>query len=214
MAVKIRKKPQGSYHHPDLEQALVDAAIRTIGKRGVDALTLRDIGTQLGVSRTAIYRHFEDKSALLARVSLEGFRRFRRALEAARDGARKRGAEPIEEMGVAYVRFALTNEAHYKTMFGDTFEAPDRYPELNQEGRAAFEVLLDTVVQEQAAGRIDPHQEPLRLARLLWATVHGIATLGMAGRLTENGGSAATLEELSRLHSQIMLTGLRMPSRI
>lgn len=209
MAVKIRKKPQGSYHHPDLERALVDAAIRTIRKRGVDALTLRDIGTQLGVSRTAIYRHFASKSALLARVALEGFRMFRQALEAARDEARQRGAEPIEEMGVAYVRFALANEAHYKTMFGDAFEEPDRYPALDQEGGAAFAVLLDTVAHQQATGRIDAKQDPLRLAHLFWAAVHGIATLGMAGRLTVQGGSGAPLEELSRLHSQTMLKGLR-----
>src|SRR5690606_33488128 len=115
------------------------AAIRTIRKRGVDALTLRDIGTQLGVSRTAIYRHFEDKSALLARVALEGFRMFRQALEAARDDAQARKAEPIEEMGVAYVAFALANESHYRTMLGGVFEADNRYPELSKEGGAAFE---------------------------------------------------------------------------
>ena len=209
MAVKITKKPKGSYHHPDLEQALVDAAIRTIAKRGIEALTLRDIGMQLGVSRTAIYRHFEDKSALLARVALEGFRKFRLALEAALNEARERGLEPIEEMGVAYVGFAMANQSHYKTMFGGVFEAQDRYPDLDEEGGAAFEVLLNTVKEEQEAGRIDGKQDPLRLAHVLWAGVHGIAMLGMAGRLTGKGGSGATLEELSRLHSRIVLAGLR-----
>jgi hypothetical protein len=114
-------------------------------------------------------------------------------------------------MGVAYVRFAMANEAHYKTMFGGTFEAPDRYPDLGQEGGAAFEVLLNAVKQEQGASRIDPKQDPLRLAHLLWAGVHGIATLGMAGRLGGKGGSGATLEELSRLHSRTVLMGLRTP---
>jgi AcrR family transcriptional regulator len=213
VAVKITKKPKGSYHHPDLEQALVDAAIRTIGKRSVESLTLRDIGTQLGVSRTAIYRHFEDKSALLARVALEGFRMFRLTLQAALDEARERGVEPIEEMGVAYLGFAMANESHYKTMFGDVFEAHDCYPDLNEEGGAAFEVLLNTVKEEQQAGRIAATQDPLRLAHVLWAAVHGIALLGMSGRLTGTSGSGATLEELSRLHSQIVLTGLRTQRR-
>jgi AcrR family transcriptional regulator len=198
-----------------LEQALVDAAIRTIGKRGADTLTLRDIGAQLGVSRTAIYRHFEDKSALLARVALEGFRMFRQALQTARDDARAQGLEPIEEMGAAYVTFALANEAHYKTMFGDAFENHDRYPELNREGGAAFEVLLNTVKEEQAAGRIEGKQDPLQTAHVLWAGVHGIATLGMAGRLTA-GNDSPSLEELSRRQSRIVLAGLRprvSPSR-
>lgn len=209
MAARIQKKPKGSYHHPDLEQALVDAAIRTIRKRGVDGLTLRDIGTQVGVSRTAIYRHFEDKSALLARVALEGFRLLRETLEAARDDARARGAEPVEEMGVAYVEFALANESHYKTMFGGAFGEHQRYPDLNKEGGAAFEVLLNTVLEEQAAGRINPKRDPLQVAHVAWASVHGIATLGMAGQLTAQDGAGATLEELSRFHSQVLLAGLR-----
>ena len=61
-----RRKPRDSYHHGDLRRALLDEALRTIQTDGVNALTLRTIGLRLGVSRTALYRHFTDKRALLS----------------------------------------------------------------------------------------------------------------------------------------------------
>jgi AcrR family transcriptional regulator len=208
--VKLQKKPKGAYHHPDLERALVDAAIRTIREQGIDALTLRDVGAQLGVSRTALYRHFADKSALLARVALEGFRIFHRALRSAVDDARAHGADPMEEMGAAYIRFAVANGPHYKTMFSGAFGGWEQYLDLIAEGDAAFNVLLSTIQEEQAASRIAPAHDPLQLAHIVWAGVHGIATLGMSGHLDSQDATSVNLEELARVHSRILLGGLRI----
>src|SRR5437016_3005395 len=74
------RKPARRYHHGDLRRALVQEAVHTIQAKGVDALTLRAVGQKLGVSRTALYRHFSDKSALLAAVAGEGFRMLRAQL--------------------------------------------------------------------------------------------------------------------------------------
>ena len=78
-----------TYHHGDLERALVDTAVRMIQEEGIQALTLRGVGARLGVSRTALYRHFDDKQALLARVASEGFKRFHEALAAASRAPRR-----------------------------------------------------------------------------------------------------------------------------
>src|SRR6266542_1478214 len=93
MAVSVRKtraaavgKPPSRYHHGDLRRALLEEAVRTIRDDGVAALTLRAVGARLGVSRTALYRHFADKSALLNAVSEDGFRRLGDALERAWEG--------------------------------------------------------------------------------------------------------------------------------
>src|SRR5436190_672181 len=75
-----KKKKAGQYHHGDLRSALLEEAVRTIQTDGVDELTLRAVGAALGVSRTALYRHFSDKQALLAAVGREGFRMLRLAL--------------------------------------------------------------------------------------------------------------------------------------
>ncbi len=209
MAVKVKRKPKGAYHHPDLERALVDVAIRTIREQGVDALTLRDVGSQLGVSRTALYRHFADKSALLARVALEGFRIFRQALESAVAKARERDGDPLEEMGLAYLAFALANQSHYLTMFGGSFGAWDRYPELTIEADAAYNVLLNTVLAQQANSEMAVGYAPISLANLYWAALHGVATLGMAGLLAPHEDPVPDLAELVHLHSRIFKKGLR-----
>ena len=91
--------------------------------RRVEGLTLREIGARLGVSCTALYRHFADKRALLAAVATEGFRTLRLHLVTAwEDGGRGRAA--FESMGVAYVRFAVANPSHYRVMFGG-FRRPE-----------------------------------------------------------------------------------------
>src|SRR5262245_57129737 len=73
-STRPRRKRPSQYHHGDLRRALVEEALRTIQSEGVSGLTLRSVGETLGVSRTALYRHFKDKSTLLAEVAREGFR--------------------------------------------------------------------------------------------------------------------------------------------
>src|SRR5262245_18405499 len=105
-ARRSRRKPRDQYHHGDLRRALLDEALRTIQHDGVEALTLRTIGLALGVSRTALYRHFADKRALLSVVATEGFRMLKeRLLEAWSPG----GVRGFNAMGVAYIRFAMAN---------------------------------------------------------------------------------------------------------
>src|SRR4029453_4484400 len=113
----MARKRAGRYHHGDLSRALVEEALRPIQKEGVGALTLRTVGRRLGVSRTALYRHFADKSALLAAVATEGFHTLRLRTQEAwdRHGV---GTEGFNAMGAAYVRFAVEHPAHYRVMFG------------------------------------------------------------------------------------------------
>src|SRR5512134_2762303 len=108
VSARAGRKPHRSYHHGNLRRALLDEALATIRAEGVDGLTLREIGARLGVSRTALYRHFVDKRALLTAVATEGFRRLREQLVTAwEEGGR--GPAAFRSMGVAYVRFAVEN---------------------------------------------------------------------------------------------------------
>src|SRR5262245_14979858 len=105
---RVQRKRVGQYHHGDLRRALIDQALRTIDQLGSEALTLRGVGDALGVSRTALYRHFSDKQALVAAVAREGFRTLRLALVEARE-QNGRGRAGFEAMGEAYVRFAVAH---------------------------------------------------------------------------------------------------------
>ena len=170
-ATRPARKPNRPYHHGNLRRALLDEALATIRAEGVDGLTLREIGARLGVSRTALYRHFADKRALLAAVATEGFRTLRQQLVTAwEEGGRGRAA--FESMGVAYVRFAVANPSHYRVMFGGFVDPDACEPELAAEAAGAFQALVDALAALQRDGdharRGHREDGEVRLGRRAW----------------------------------------------
>lgn len=202
-AARAPKKPADQYHHGDLRRALVEAAVRTIQKHGVQALTLRAVGEELGVSRSALYRHFTDKAALLAAVAGEGFRRLRLELLGAWERGGK-GRPGFEAMGEAYVRFALRNPWHYRMMFGSGFDPNAADPVLAEEGTDAFQVLVDALEEQQRQGLVRG-DDPQALAHFIWALVHGIAMLALDGPLQHKG---VDIEALTRYAVERLRTGI------
>lgn len=210
MALRVRK-PRNRYHHGDLRRALVQEAVRTIADEGVERLTLREAGTRLGVSRTALYRHFSDKSALLAAVARDGFQRFRHDLVAAWSTApgTRRG---FELMGEAYVRFAVENPGHYQVMFGDYRHLCDKDPDLQTDAVAAFQALIDAIASLQRAGVVR-RDDPRALAEYIWAIVHGIAMLAINGQLGPARGVSEHLTDLVHLAFKRMRSGIELKAR-
>jgi AcrR family transcriptional regulator len=194
----VRRRPD-RYHHGDLRRALILEALRTIQKDGAAALTLRGVGESLGVSRTALYRHFADKQALLNEVADEGFRLLATALREAWGSGGRRG---FDAMGLAYVGFAVAHPSHYRVMFGGAVRPAKRRDDPNDPGTNAFQVLVDAIVEQQRAGLIR-HDAPLQLARFIWAVVHGVAMLALDGIL-----SAAEAGTLARFANERLRTGL------
>jgi AcrR family transcriptional regulator len=199
------RKPASRYHHGDLRRALLQDAARTIAAQGVEALTLREVGRRLGVSRTALYRHFSDKTALLAAVARDGFQRFAHDLQAgwAEAPGTLRG---FELMGHAYIRFALSHQAHYRVMFGDYAHLCEKDPELYRDGSASFAVLTNALVSLQNAGLVR-RDDPVLLAQYVWGIVHGIAMLAINGQLGSVSESER-LDALTDLALRRVLTGI------
>ena len=199
---RAASKPRRSYHHGNLRRALLDEALATIRAEGVDGLTLREIGARVGVSRTALYRHFADKRALLSAVATEGFRTLRQRLVTAwEEGGR--GPAAFQSMGVAYVRFAVANPSHYRVMFGGFVDPKACDPELTTEAAGAFQALVDALAALQRDGVVRDDKTVL-MARHVWAVVHGIAMLGIDGQLREPG----SVEELTRYAIERLRTGI------
>lgn len=199
---RAARKPRRPYHHGNLRRALLDEALATIRAEGVDGLTLREIGARVGVSRTALYRHFADKRALLSAVATEGFRMLRQQLVTAwEDGGR--GPAAFDAMGVAYVRFAVANPSHYRVMFGGFVDPLASEPELAAEAAGAFQALVDALAALQRDAVVH-NDDTVRMARFVWAVVHGVAMLGIDGQLREPGA----VEELMRYALERLRTGI------
>ncbi len=204
-STRAARKPDRPYHHGNLRRGLLDEALATIRAHGIDGLTLREIGARLGVSRTALYRHFADKRALLAAVATEGFRMLREQLVTAwEQGGRSPAA--FEAMGVAYVRFAAANPAHYRVMFGGFVDPNACDPELATEAAGAFQALVDALVALQRAAIVRGDDSVL-MARYVWSVVHGVAMLAIDGQLREPGA----VDELMRYALERLRTGIAPP---
>lgn len=198
---------KAAYHHGDLPRALVAEAVRTIQKDGVAALTLRGVGEQVGVSRTALYRHFANKDALLAAVAGEGFRMLRQALqEAWLSGGEGRGG--FEAMGEAYIQFAVQHPSHYRVMFGNALDQATMPHAHASTGEGdAFGSLVNAVLTLQRKGGV--RQDDARMMSLyIWSVVHGVAMLAIDGILAD----PTVLGHLTRYAIDRISTGIALPS--
>ena len=165
-----------SYHHGNLRATLIEAGLALIAEKGVRALTLREIGAKVGVSRMAAYRHFADKAKLLAAIRAAGFEKFATALEAGRESGARDFKARLSGMGVAYVRFAREHEAYFEVMFG-TPPSGDLEDKCEAEDRA-FQILEETITEGQKKGELRAGDSRL-MACALWSLVHGISALRM-----------------------------------
>jgi AcrR family transcriptional regulator len=164
------------YHHGNLREALIEAALELIGAKGPSGFTIAEAARLAGVSPAAPYRHFRDAGALLGEVALRGFDRLAERLSKAWNGGRPEPVRAFEDLGRAYLAFAREEPAYYAAMF-DSQLAPDAYPGLQVAGDRAFAVLRDAADAVSATlpkGRRPPS---LMMALHIWSMAHGIASL-------------------------------------
>jgi AcrR family transcriptional regulator len=158
----------------------VTAATRLFAERGYRGVTLRSLAKELGVSPMTPYRYFENKEELFAMVRTEAFRRFADAQRDAVAGIEE-PEDALRMLGRAYVSFALDEPDAYHIMF-ELLQAPaGTYPELEAEQARAFSYLHEAVKAAVNAGLLEG--ESLRRAHYLWAQIHGLVSLHLAGKL-------------------------------
>lgn len=165
----------GRYHHGALRAALLDQAERTLRVSGVAGLSLRELARTVGVSHAAPRRHFEDKAALLDALVADGFDRLGHALAKAAKSDGRDFVTTLNDVAVAYVRFATGHPALVDLMSqrGYLANAPD---ELKRTRDASFAPVAQLVETGQATGDLIAG-DPERIGTVLFATLHGIATL-------------------------------------
>ena len=194
--------PVKTYHHPDLRNTLLEAAVALIGEVGPRAFTLREVARRAGVSHNAPYRHFDSRDDLLTAVALEGFDRLTRLMQK----TLAPGKTPIERLelcGCGYVDFALRWPQHFLVLF-DLPHPPNDCNPAHIAGQNAFQVLLDAVTAAQQSGDL-PAGELMPLAWTAWSLVHGVAKLATSGNLPLT--ARATLEFTRRAAESLFAGG-------
>ena len=165
------------YHHGALEAALMDAALDFVQTSGIEALTLRDLARTLGVSPSAVYRHFPSRDHLVSRVSQAARESLADALLEARDAvisngrAKRRSVERFEAIGRAYVVFAT----QHPSLFAAAFALCD-VPPAAEDNPSAWSVLVDSV-EEMVVSQAIPASRRADAPIIAWAGVHGLANI-------------------------------------
>ncbi|HXX04046.1 MAG TPA: TetR/AcrR family transcriptional regulator [Xanthobacteraceae bacterium] len=200
--------PRG-YHHGNLKEALLRAALELIAQKGPAGFTFAEAARWAGVSPAAPYRHFRDRDELLASVALRGFKQFEAALSRAWDDGRPDVFTAFDRLGKAYLNFARSEPAYYSAMFEAGIPLADNR-ELCEVGDRAFAVLR--AAAEKLCALVPARNRPpaLMVALHIWATTHGIASLfGRGDAARRNLPMSA--EELLEAEMLIYLRGLGMP---
>jgi AcrR family transcriptional regulator len=200
-----------SYHHGNLREALISAALDLIAQKGPAGFTFAEAARAAGVSPAAPYRHFRDRDALMADVAKRGFEHFEQRLAAAWAEGRPSPLAAFERLGGAYLAFAREEPAYFSAMF-EAGLAIAQHRDLQEAGDRAFGVLRQAC--EAIVAAMPPSKRPpaLMMGLHIWALSHGIASLfarGDAARRT----LPMTPEELLEAAVLVYLQGLGITAK-
>lgn len=165
----------GRYHHGDLRAALMVQAEETLRESGVDGLSLRELARAVGVSHGAPRRHFDDRSALLDALAVDGWHRLGDALATAAKSDGRPFADILNDVAVAYVRFAIGNPALLDLMSASRHLA-DASDALRIARDASFVPVTELVELGQSTGELVAG-DLIEVGTVLFAMLSGVATM-------------------------------------
>lgn len=168
------------YHHGNLREALVEAALVLIEEKGPTGFTLSEAAKQAGVTPAAVYRHFAGREDLIAEIARQGYNIFADLMEYAFNSGQPSALASFEATGRAYLAFARKYPGHYVAMFESGISI-NRTPELAHVANRAQEVLQRAAVELSEnipAGKRPP---PQMFSAHIWAMSHGVVELFARG---------------------------------
>lgn len=208
---KDDRRAERGYHHGNLKEALLQAALGLIAEKGPAGFTFADAARSAGVSPAAPYRHFRDRDELLASIAERGFSQFEAALSQAWDDGRPDTVTAFERLGKAYLAFARSEPAFYSAMF-ESGVPVEQNPALAVASERAFAVIR--AAAERLAAMTPPgvpRPPALMMALHIWSMSHGVASLFGRGDAARRKLPMAA-EELLEAGVLLYLRGLGFPT--
>jgi AcrR family transcriptional regulator len=208
-----------SQQTPNMQAAIVETAWRQIAESGAAALSLRAIARELNITAPAIYNYYPDRDALVTALIIDAYTSFGDAQYAARDSVPVDDlSERLRATGRAYRQWAITYPERYQLIFGTPipgYVAP--FEQTFPSAARAFGAIVSVVEAIRAAGRLKSDAFPqvtpghdeafgmwknyggeadilsLSIAVLIWARVHGLVSLEIAGNIPPFGADGDAL---------------------
>jgi AcrR family transcriptional regulator len=197
-----QKKGRRGYHHGDLAEAMVSAALKLTKEFGPAGFTFAEAARLVGVSPAAPYRHFRDRDALMAFVAERGYEKFTRALAKAWSQGKPDAKTAFKNVGQAYLAFARKEPAYYAAMF-EAHLPPDLEREILQASDKAFAILrgaAEALIEEMPVAKRPP---AMMMSLHVWALAHGIAVL--FGSQSKKSGHAIPMEPEDLLEAGVLV---------
>jgi len=208
---KDQGRSERGYHHGNLKEALLQAALGLIAEKGAAGFTFADAARMAGVSPAAPYRHFRDRDELLSSIAQRGFEQFEALLTQAWDDGRPDTVTAFERVGKAYLAFARNEPAFYSAMFESGIPV-DANPTLMAASERAFAIIRAAAERLAALAPPGmPRPPALMMALHIWSMSHGVASLFGRGDAARRKLPMSP-EELLEAEVLIYLRGLGFPT--
>ena len=172
---------QNQYHHGDLRNKLISTSLEMLREGGLKGLSLRKLAERAGVSRSAPYHHFKDKNDLLAAVAEQGFEVLNHQLSSAINSQDMTMQARVELTVQRYLSFALDNDTQYELMFGRELWRDNPSPRLQRTAKDCFRTYAQLPEKFYQQGLLKEGDDPLRLAQVMWSTLHGLVKISHDG---------------------------------
>ncbi|MBL1422466.1 MAG: TetR/AcrR family transcriptional regulator [Alphaproteobacteria bacterium] len=177
------------YHKGDVKQNAVNIAFAIVQGEGGKKLTMRHLADEIGISHTALYRHYKNKDAVLLQVATKGFKQLMLRMAACLKVPDKASAEQLSDASLAYVEFAMQHAEIYRLMNGGFVQNDAANVELSALSNQMFEILKIIILKGQAEGAFKKDNVDT-MGFALWSMLHGYVELILRGRERDDAEAA------------------------
>lgn len=182
-----------------MRKKLTEIARIVVEKKGVEAVSMRDLAKKAGVSAMASYRHFSGKDELLLEVAARGFELLthegNQAAAAHRDPRRR-----LEAVLYAYYSFGQRHRYLFDLMFGPLKKEEKRSANFQKSAKASF-AQFSQYVAEFVPGP--------DAAASIWSFIHGMTVLSSNGYLAATEANARDAEKKVRIQISDLLERMK-----